>query len=340
MSRPVVSTCFALFLLSPLVVPAESAKDKEGKALVENAERAMELRQDSSTPFQLSARIQLSSEETEEGSYHLLWESRQKWREQIDLPSYQQTAVRNEAGLWLRRSSLYPPERVQQLLHLLRSESSQSVRAAVLSSVANSARQINGDHSSTCIEFSGRYPNGPASPRSVVCIDDESKLIQSRTEMTRLVRKELFSDYAPFERKQYPRTQRFLVDEKKVVEVFVDSLKGGNSDPTLFDGLSDTKPQPTCSWGEAAPPKVTQGLDPEYPDDARRRNIQGAVVLHTLVGTDGKAHDPIVLHGVTDSLNWEAIETVKRWRFDPAKCGSLPIGSEIDIEVDFRLDPR
>jgi len=62
----------------------------------------------------------------------------------------------------------------------------------------------------------------------------------------------------------------------------------------------------------------------------------GVVVLKIVVGLDGQAENISKVSGA-DELVAIAIETVKAWRFQPAKdSGGQPVSTEVPIEVTFR----
>jgi len=85
------------------------------------------------------------------------------------------------------------------------------------------------------------------------------------------------------------------------------------------------------------PPRVTYQTNPEFTDQARRKKVQGVVVLSVTVGADGLPHDIKVDKGVGYGLDEKAVEAVSRWRFDPARKDGQPIDKEIKVEVQFRL---
>ncbi len=80
---------------------------------------------------------------------------------------------------------------------------------------------------------------------------------------------------------------------------------------------------------------------PPYPLTARRRGYEGRVLLSVLVRADGACGDVTLKqssgHALLDS---SALDTVKRWRFQPARHGATPVESRVDVPVIFRLEDR
>ena len=84
-------------------------------------------------------------------------------------------------------------------------------------------------------------------------------------------------------------------------------------------------------------PKVKYTSEPEYTEEARRNHIEGTVIIHAIIGQDGKIHDPVVKKSLGHGLDEEAIVAVKRWAFVPAKKNGSPVSVFVDISVTFRL---
>jgi periplasmic protein TonB len=77
---------------------------------------------------------------------------------------------------------------------------------------------------------------------------------------------------------------------------------------------------------------------PVYTDEARHVKIQGTVTLRVLVGTDGKAADVRVVRGVGYGLDERAVQTVRGWKFNPARdANRRAVAAWVTVEAVFRL---
>ncbi|HXJ04743.1 MAG TPA: TonB family protein [Candidatus Acidoferrum sp.] len=77
---------------------------------------------------------------------------------------------------------------------------------------------------------------------------------------------------------------------------------------------------------------------PTYTDDARHGKVQGSVTLQVLVGEDGRAHAIRIVKGIGFGLDERAVETVRGWRFAPARDGSKrAVAAWVTVEAVFRL---
>jgi protein TonB len=74
-----------------------------------------------------------------------------------------------------------------------------------------------------------------------------------------------------------------------------------------------------------------------YTDDARRRGIQGDVLLEIVVRRDGSVGDVRLLRGLDRGLDQRAIDAVRQWRFSPAKRHGAPVDVIVEVGVEFKL---
>jgi protein TonB len=78
---------------------------------------------------------------------------------------------------------------------------------------------------------------------------------------------------------------------------------------------------------------------PAYPLAARRRGIQGRVLISSLVRADGGCAEVRLDHSSGHPLlDQSALDAVRHWRFIPARRGGVAIDSWVEVPVSFRLD--
>jgi protein TonB len=86
------------------------------------------------------------------------------------------------------------------------------------------------------------------------------------------------------------------------------------------------------------PPQCAYCPYPTYSDDARQAKVQGSVTLRVLVGADGRAQNVRIIKGIGFGLDERAIETVRNWRFIPARdSAKRTVVSWVTVEAVFRL---
>jgi len=126
-----------------------------------------------------------------------------------------------------------------------------------------------------------------------------------------------------------------------------------NDAPSPVVAASPSPPAPApapqgVAAGPAAPIAVTppvfsadylENPSPAYPPLSRRMREQGRVMLRVLVNPNGTADDVQIRtsSGVT-RLDEAAQETVRRWKFVPAKRGNEAVSAWVLIPISFKLE--
>ena len=98
-----------------------------------------------------------------------------------------------------------------------------------------------------------------------------------------------------------------------------------------FVELKDAEKQ-----GELVAPVATQEVDPGYPLELMRQNVQGTVILSAVIHSDGSVRDIRVLRGVDDRLDQYASAALSRWRFRPATKDGDPVALQTVVMIPFR----
>jgi protein TonB len=89
---------------------------------------------------------------------------------------------------------------------------------------------------------------------------------------------------------------------------------------------------------EAAEGSLLNRVEPQYPEEARQQQIQGAVVLEVRIAPDGSVQEVTVLSGPL-LLAQAATGAVKQWRFKPRLVNGRPVEMQTRISLKFQL-PR
>jgi TonB family protein len=81
---------------------------------------------------------------------------------------------------------------------------------------------------------------------------------------------------------------------------------------------------------------VLHRVEPEYPESARERQIQGPVVLDVHIGQDGLVQQMTLVSG-QPLLAQAAKDAVQQWRFRPRVVDGRPATMQTRITLNFRL---
>lgn len=85
------------------------------------------------------------------------------------------------------------------------------------------------------------------------------------------------------------------------------------------------------------PPKPISTPDPSYPDSARKRHLQGTVLLMVVINQLGKPEILKLSRSLEPSLDIMALIAVSTWTFQPAIKDGKPVAVVVNIEVSFNL---
>jgi TonB family protein len=85
------------------------------------------------------------------------------------------------------------------------------------------------------------------------------------------------------------------------------------------------------------PPRLLREVRADYTDEARRRAIEGEVVLEIIVRHDGSVGDVKIVKRLGAGLDDRAVQAVRQWRFAPARRLGSPVDVIVEVAVEFKL---
>jgi TonB family protein len=88
---------------------------------------------------------------------------------------------------------------------------------------------------------------------------------------------------------------------------------------------------------DVKPPTLVKHVPPGYPEAARQRGIEGAVVVEATVGPDGKVSNAVVVRSVPE-LDSAAIDAVRQWGYAPTIVGGVAVPVLMTVTVTFDLE--
>ncbi|WP_128915605.1 energy transducer TonB [Granulicella sibirica] len=106
-----------------------------------------------------------------------------------------------------------------------------------------------------------------------------------------------------------------------------------------------TMPCPMQEPTVNAPVRVSSGVlakdlvkrvDPQFPKEAKRRKINGLVVLRVIIGTDGTVKKLRVISG-PELLQTSFSKAVKQWVYKPYLINGVPVEVETTIALEYAM---
>lgn len=109
----------------------------------------------------------------------------------------------------------------------------------------------------------------------------------------------------------------------------------------IFDipeGPPPSEPEgPIQVGGDVKAPVKIYDPKPSYTEIARKARIQGIVIVQAVVDKDGNVVDAKILKGLPMGLDQEALNAIRKWRFEPATLNGKPVDVYYNLTVNFTL---
>jgi protein TonB len=147
----------------------------------------------------------------------------------------------------------------------------------------------------------------------------------------------------PSENKVKPRAV-FGVSRKSVTATDGVDVKAGNTvakDPDtkqLRPEDADALPIPTEEYLVSKMPELLEDVRVPYPPEAKKRNVEGAVLVDLLIDAAGAVREAVLVEGPGYGLNEAAVEAVKRLRFRAAEVDGQAVAVRIRYAYRFVLE--
>jgi TonB family protein len=281
--------------------------------------------------FEMKANVQIENKgRLVDGTYQLMWNGSDQWREEINFPGYSEVQVGGKGVVWVQRSLDFIPFRIYQLHLALGFGSSEGapVRGMPIrpgDTVKKTLERKKRGEKLTCFEIEDDQKYSRE-----VCVNN------SNDTLARDSPDHLDGDLQPVGGKVFPRSMSFLQDGKTVVKISVTELttqaKFTQNAFTPPDGVS---PQPGCM--NPVPPKLVQRRAPVYPQSARAQKIQGTVAVDVWIGTDGVPEIRKVVDNPNSDLTTASLNALEGWHYQPAQCSDQPVRAETILQINYKL---
>jgi TonB family protein len=268
-----------------------------------------------------------------DGTYELLWNGPDQWREGIQIPGYTEIQIGDKGTISLRRNTDFIPLPVFNLHQALgfgsttgASQSMSLVQPALSPKDTIKKAHERKEHGEKLACFEIDHGNNLSSE---VCVNDASGT---------LVRSSQFSDedFQPAAAKIFPSRITFRLEDRVVARVMVTKLASpAQFTPDAFKPPAGATARAGCMNPLA--PHAAEKPAPHYPENARQQHRQGTVAFEVLIGKDGTPKLQRLLLSAGSDLDDSAKQAISRWRYDPAQCSGQPVEVETVLQVNYAL---
>ncbi|MCK4352630.1 energy transducer TonB [candidate division WOR-3 bacterium] len=98
-----------------------------------------------------------------------------------------------------------------------------------------------------------------------------------------------------------------------------------------------TTPEVYEFWAVEVKPQLKLYVEPEYPELARKAEIEGTVYLELIIDTSGRVINVKVLQSLNELCDQAAMRAARKWKFSPAQQRDRPVCVKVHQPVRFRL---
>jgi TonB family protein len=74
-----------------------------------------------------------------------------------------------------------------------------------------------------------------------------------------------------------------------------------------------------------------------YTEVARKARIAGIVIIEAIIDRNGNVTDARILKPLPMGLDQQALDAVRKWRFQPGTLNGQPVPVIYNLTVNFRL---
>jgi TonB family protein len=305
--------------------------DLDGQQVIVSARRQANIFSSDSSPFQMEVDFVAQNSVSVDGHLTLKWASKDRWWRKATMGIFQEIDIRNGEKLSIVRNVGFTPLRVKELQTLIGvAEDSRKIQVKKQKQRTDAGLQL------TCLQIQYGEDSGR---KHDLCFNPTSRdlLTDNWSEPPDEIHKLAYSGYAEFRGHRYPRKMELFINGSRVVSANVVSLENASLDAALMDPPKGAIERRQCPDMKHAVP--IKQPDPQYPQSASQNRIMGDTTVAMTVLADGSVGDVQLIASGGKSLDNATLQTLKSWKFKPAMCGTEPVITDIEVEVNFRLEP-
>jgi protein TonB len=141
-----------------------------------------------------------------------------------------------------------------------------------------------------------------------------------------------------------PRERTVFGLSKNSLDSSAITIKSGNTlavapdNKVMQPGDAQSLPIPSDEYLVTRMPEILTEVRIPYPQEAKVKAIEGAVVMDLLIDAEGNVRESRLLEGPGVGLNEAAMEAVKRFKFKPARIEQRAVAVRIRYVYRFVLE--
>jgi TonB family protein len=327
-------------LFSTLDAPAQ---DAAATARLQSIGQEQNLLDPALKPWHLKMTVQLfdqAGRPTETGTVEEWWAAPDKYRQVFSTPSYTATRLTKGSDSFHTPGSGSLPYALEELLRL--ATHPVDTDAELPQAFPELVRHKLGPTDAECIVLDKQLKGIKVPPLGLYptyCVLSGSNALVLRSEISEL---SVLSALGTYKGKHYPVDLQLQLNSIKVASEHVMKLEPVADTADEFnttDGLTSADDKPVSVAPDAINGKMVKSLAPIYPERARENRVTGTVVLHAIIGTDGRIHKLNLVSAPDVDLAVSAAVAVRQWVYKPYMLNGTPTAVETTVNVNYQFGP-
>src|SRR4051812_28670909 len=278
--------------------------------------------------YHLEAKFKLMALEQHdiEGQYVRDFDKPEQWRSRVSTSDFSEVEVRNGGRIWRKRSADYVPLRIEQVLRAMPPQFGRLPNTDIVNPI--DATKLAGSPA-TCISIT--IAEGESKTPGRICLEDATGalLLHERSGY-----RYQYSKNVTFGKYTLPGHLEVFDRGIKVAEADLAFSAPGAWNSETFVAPADYESRKVCTRYIA--PVLIHKEVPQFPKLALQAGMSGIAGMKVHIGVDGHVYKPMITETAGSVLNAAAIDAVKKWTYEPARCDGEPQDIETTLRIDFQ----
>ncbi len=138
------------------------------------------------------------------------------------------------------------------------------------------------------------------------------------------------------ERAKLSQEERAVFGDRKFYSLTLNMPNLNSAGGSWVIRFAELKQDASTDAAGLSAPTATRKVDPAYPLQLMRDNVEGTVIVYAVIHADGSVGAVRVLRGIDDRIDPFARQAIAQWQFRPATRNGAPVDVEATFQIPFR----
>jgi TonB family protein len=140
----------------------------------------------------------------------------------------------------------------------------------------------------------------------------------------------------PTESTKLSEAERAVFGDRKFYSLTLNMPNLNSAGGSWVIRFAELKQDASTDAAGLSAPTATRKVDPAYPLQLMRENVEGTVIVYAIIHANGSVGAVRVLQGIDDRIDPFARQAIAQWQFRPATRDGAPVDVEATFQIPFR----